>query len=71
MAIQNNPITLGGMSTDQLLDLLYRMMLIRAFEDKAAELYNKGGKMGDSCTCIQGKKPSPSDSSPAWPRRIS
>jgi pyruvate dehydrogenase E1 component alpha subunit len=46
MAIQNNPVTLGGMSEEQLLDLLYRMMLIRAFEDKAAELYNKGGRIG-------------------------
>jgi pyruvate dehydrogenase E1 component alpha subunit len=42
MAISNSDIALAGLSREELLDLQYRMWLIRRFEEKAGEEYTLG-----------------------------
>src|SRR5579862_4159295 len=42
MAIRERTMTLAGLSREELLDLHYQMVLIRRFEEKAAEEYTLG-----------------------------
>src|SRR5215831_17700736 len=42
MAIRNRDVTLAGLTRDQLLEMHYQMVLIRRFEEKAAEEYTLG-----------------------------
>jgi pyruvate dehydrogenase E1 component alpha subunit len=42
MAISSSDVSLAGLSRDQLLDLYYRMVLIRRFEEEAKQKYTQG-----------------------------
>ena len=60
-------VTLAGLSREQLLKMYYQMVLLRRFEEKAAEEYTLG-KIGGFLHFILGRKPTASDYSRHWIR---